>query len=368
MFECMYVCSVPLHIMFPQPWMQTKAFPHPLFSCLTTSNNTNSTTSNSINNIIPTWSLKNWISYDIIEASIFYALEKEINSFRMVTLHLPPLSSYIKGWDLLHICNIPFTGLYSPLLRPIPKDWPKNSKIVGAVSLANNSSCNWSIEQTSVLKTVLNASELPLVYVGFGSILLSESDVHKLIVLLDNAAFSTKVRFILQISQQYAEIFLEKCTSTCIQIPTITAYSTINSNLFSTSKILLLTSNIPHSVLFKCVVGAIHHGGSGTTHSSLACALPTMIIPHFADQFAWGESVFTLQCGPKPLPLVEHTPSTFTFGVRMLLRSSCKNAAVSVAAVLNRSNASELAVDHWEECLPLTKMVSNHTHILMTIY
>lgn len=47
--HCAEALSVPLHIMFPQPWSPTKAFPHPLSSLSYSSN----------------WSAQNYNSYKV---------------------------------------------------------------------------------------------------------------------------------------------------------------------------------------------------------------------------------------------------------------------------------------------------------------
>ena len=45
----------------------------------------------------------------------------------------------------------------------------------------------------------------------------------------------------------------------------------------------------------------IHHGGAGTTATGLRAGKPTIIIPHNADQPAWGKKVFELGVGSKPI-------------------------------------------------------------------
>ena len=59
---------------------------------------------------------------------------------------------------------------------------------------------------------------------------------------------------------------------------------------------------VPHDWLFRHVGAAVHHGGAGTTASSLRAGLPTLIVPFGGDQPFWGDRVYRAQCGPKPVP------------------------------------------------------------------
>jgi UDP:flavonoid glycosyltransferase YjiC (YdhE family) len=58
----------------------------------------------------------------------------------------------------------------------------------------------------------------------------------------------------------------------------------------------------PHHWLFPRVSAAVHHGGAGTTAASLRAGVPTVIVPHMADQPFWGRRVAALGVGPQPIP------------------------------------------------------------------
>lgn len=58
----------------------------------------------------------------------------------------------------------------------------------------------------------------------------------------------------------------------------------------------------PHTPLFARVEAVVHHGGSGTTGSSTHAGVPTIVVPHFADQFYWGHRLHELGVAPAPLP------------------------------------------------------------------
>ena len=46
----------------------------------------------------------------------------------------------------------------------------------------------------------------------------------------------------------------------------------------------------------------VHHGGAGTTGTSLRAGVPTLVLPLAVDQFFWGQRVAALGAGPQPLP------------------------------------------------------------------
>lgn len=63
------------------------------------------------------------------------------------------------------------------------------------------------------------------------------------------------------------------------------------------------TTNIPFDYLFPKVGGAVHHGGSGTTHSAFLAGVPQVIIPHIADQFLWARIVVRMGVGYDGFPI-----------------------------------------------------------------
>jgi sterol 3beta-glucosyltransferase len=70
-----FCTGVPLHVMFPQPWFPTKAFPHPL-ACLSYENS---------------WCDQNYYSYDVVESLMWLSIEGSVNNFRKNVLKLEPI-------------------------------------------------------------------------------------------------------------------------------------------------------------------------------------------------------------------------------------------------------------------------------------
>lgn len=58
----------------------------------------------------------------------------------------------------------------------------------------------------------------------------------------------------------------------------------------------------PHNRLFPKMAAVVHHGGAGTTAAGFRAGVPTIIVPHNADQPYWGRRVMELGVGPEPIP------------------------------------------------------------------
>ncbi|WP_158591159.1 glycosyltransferase [Kocuria tytonis] len=57
----------------------------------------------------------------------------------------------------------------------------------------------------------------------------------------------------------------------------------------------------PHDALFRHVRAVVHHGGAGTTAAAVRAGVPSVVVPHFADQFYWGSRLHALGVAPRPL-------------------------------------------------------------------
>lgn len=100
----------------------------------------------------------------------------------------------------------------------------------------------------------------------------------------------------------------EKTTQTILNIldqlkvPTIinlAAGGLVQLEEFKENDLFYFTKQIPYDwVLDKCY-GIIHHGGSGTTHSSIKYGCVSMILPHIFDQFGWNNLIDKKGLGPK---------------------------------------------------------------------
>jgi sterol 3beta-glucosyltransferase len=65
---------------------------------------------------------------------------------------------------------------------------------------------------------------------------------------------------------------------------------------------IMALDSAPHDWLFPRMAAVVHHGGAGTTAAGLRAGKPSVISPFFGDQGYWGQRVFALGAGPRPIP------------------------------------------------------------------
>ncbi|WP_131106232.1 glycosyltransferase [Ornithinimicrobium sufpigmenti] len=65
---------------------------------------------------------------------------------------------------------------------------------------------------------------------------------------------------------------------------------------------LLCIGEEPHDELFGRTRAVVHHGGAGTTGSVVRSGVPSVVVPHFADQFYWASRLHALGVAPRPVP------------------------------------------------------------------
>jgi sterol 3beta-glucosyltransferase len=124
------------------------------------------------------------------------------------------------------------------------------------------------------LEDFLQADEKPL-YIGFGSV----GNVTK--------------------AEEHTKIFLEALKQT--------GKRAVLSKGWGGLSVENLPDNVypieeaPHSWLFPRVSGVIHHGGAGTSAAGFRAGVPSIIIPHGNDQFAWAWRAYELGIGSKPV-------------------------------------------------------------------
>lgn len=97
-----------------------------------------------------------------------------------------------------------------------------------------------------------------------------------------------------------------------------------------------LIQSAPFNLLFPRVAAAIHHGGAGTTASAARAGIPQGIVPHFSDQYFWGDRILRAGLGPAPVPIEELTADHLAAMISSLVSSaSMREAAIAVSSQIN---------------------------------
>lgn len=208
----------PLHIMFPQPWVPTKAFPHPLANL-------------PYNGKVL---FGNYLSYKAVDAFMWAGTEGMVNRFREHTLHLHKIRKGEGGRNILLDLKIPHSFMWSKYLVPKPADWSKIYDVVGTVGLHEANTIS-EYDPSDELKEFLKRDNV--VFIGFGSMVINDPKL--LTKKIIKAAETANANILLQ-----------------------SGWSDMAADLEIPDRMLII-GKAPHDWLFHHVSAVIHHGGAG---------------------------------------------------------------------------------------------------------
>lgn len=232
----------------------------------------------------------NRLSYSLIigPASAMYG--GTVNDFRTKTLGLAPISRSKNLLVRSDNTSVPVLYPYSQHVLPVPKDFPPHVHVTGYWFL--DQSTDW--QPPADLVRFLDAGSLP-VYIGFGSVGGRNAEKRTQVVI--EALNKSGQRGVLA-----------------------SGWSGFKASSLPPNIILL--DSVPHDWLFPRVAAVVHHGGAGTTAAGLRAGKPTIICPFIADQPFWGQRVFELGVGTKPIPQKKLTADNLAEGICAALTDS----------------------------------------------
>jgi UDP:flavonoid glycosyltransferase YjiC (YdhE family) len=107
---------------------------------------------------------------------------------------------------------------------------------------------------------------------------------------------------------------------------------------------------LPYLWLMPRCAAVVHHGGYGTTAAGLWAGIPALVLPHIADQFYWGQRVYELGVGPKPIRRGNLEPKGLAVALGELtrdekLRETATRLGEQIRAELGVENAVGLIED-----------------------
>ena len=106
---------------------------------------------------------------------------------------------------------------------------------------------------------------------------------------------------------------------------------------------VFVLDHAPHTWLFPRMAAVVHHGGAGTTAEGLRAGVPSVIIPHANDQFAWGRRVYELGVGPKPIRRKNLTAENLAEAIRLALTDDIKQKATVLGEKIRTEKGAETA-------------------------
>jgi len=203
----------------------------------------------------------------------------------------------------------PILCAWSPSVIPPSTDWPSNVHVTGYLFTEQYV----TFQPTTDLQKFLDGGEPP-VCVSFGSML--NRDAAKIDHIVREALKQTNNRGII-----------------------LKGWSDVKH---SSSNEILYLEDIPHQWLLPRCRMIVHHGGAGTTSASLRAGIPSIVIPHMADQPFWGSRVHAIGAGPRPIPINELSVPKLT---RAMTESSGSMIRKHAQAIANQLR-SEDGVGH----------------------
>ncbi|MFZ0544535.1 MAG: glycosyltransferase [Candidatus Promineifilaceae bacterium] len=210
-------------------------------------------------------SLFNYIFGKIVIEPAAWRLYGDLtNQFRQEILGLPP-QTYRQNKAAREEMLI--VHAYSHYVVPHPKDWPESYHTVGYFFLDEEQA--W--QPPADLMTFIEAGERPIC-IGFGS--MTGRDPRRMTDIVRRAVKRSGRRAVL-----------------------LSGWGKIGEAELPDS--IYCLRQAPHTWLFPRMAAVVHHGGAGSTAAGLRAGVPSILIPHFADQPFWANRVEALGVGPK---------------------------------------------------------------------
>jgi sterol 3beta-glucosyltransferase len=207
-------------------------------------------------------------TYLLSEQLFWQMFRVPVNRWRRESLNLKPLP-FLGAYDALYQHRIPFIYGFSAHVVPRARDWPDWHHITGYWFL--NDEDHWS--PPSSLVTFLANGPKP-VYIGFGSM-----GGH--------------------IAQQLTDLAIEAVQLTGQRAILLGGWAQAHQRDLPDN--IYALESAPHGWLFPQMAAVVHHGGAGTTAAGLRAGVPSVLTPFFGDQPYWGQRVYRLGVGPKPI-------------------------------------------------------------------
>ncbi|MGT0248840.1 glycosyltransferase [Burkholderia pyrrocinia] len=259
---------------------------------------------------LPPGKLPRWLnraSHRFVNALLWQAFRKATNAARASVCGLPPRKRVWTDHPMLY-------GV-SPALLSGPADWPSQVLACG----------QWHIDASAwapspELSTFLDSGDPP-VYIGFGSM-----------AGFDRAAMADAL--VRALDGRRALFY--------------PGWSGIDASLLPAH--VRVIGDTPHDWLFPRVSMAIHHGGSGTTHSAARAGIPSIVVPFAGDQFFWANRLRRLGVADAPVAGRRVDAAALARAIAFAERGDTKARATELGERIAQEDGLKLAVGAIELC------------------
>ena len=262
----------------------------------------------------------NYATHKIFEQVMWFATNSPIKQFWQKKFGKLPVH-FGSPFSKQNTQKLPTIVSCSNYVFERPKDWPEHVHNTGYWFLETEG--DW--EPPKDLVDFLQDGKPP-VYVGFGSVANT-----KLAVQTTNLVLQALKR-----SGQRGVL--------------ATGWNGMSRSEQAPEGIFFLES-APHDWLFPQMAAVIHHGGAGTTAAGLRAGIPSIVIPHSNDQFAWGRRIYELGAGTKPIPRKKLTAETLAAAIEHAMADDIKIAAQKLGKNIQSEHGAETAAQIIMNCL-----------------
>lgn len=255
---------------------------------------------------IPTWfpfpQGYNRFSYTLVQRVQWMAMGGGRNEIAAKHLGLP--KSKFKDFQAA-LAVTPALTLVSKHLVQRPADWASHFQVTGYLF---DDDPDWKPPQE--LSDFLAAGDAP-VYIGFGSMPDSKP-------------------------QATTHLMMEAVQRSGKRAVILTGWAGLGAEDVPAN--IHMLKYAPHSWLFPRMAAVVHHGGAGTTAAGFRAGVPTVIVPHNADQPYWGRRANQLGVGTAPIPRKKLSVENLSAAIH---QATSDRAMQDRAAELGRKIASE---------------------------
>ncbi len=260
---------------------------------------------------MPGW--VNRLTHVMVQQMIWQNFRLADNQIRRQVLQLP-VASFWGPFASLQKQTLPVLYGYSPLVIPPPSDWGDFMHVTGYWFLDPPE--GW--EPPGDLLKFLRSGPPP-VYIGFGSMVNSRAG--ELTELVLKALAQSGQRGILSAGWGGLK----------------------NAGLPET---VFMVNSLPFNWLFPQMAALVHHGGAGTTSMGLMAGVPSIVTPFMGDQPFWGQQVYRLGVGPRPIPFRRLTVNNLGAAIsKAVTDKMMKEKAARLGESIRSENGVDRAVE-----------------------
>ena len=216
--------------------------------------------------------------------------------------------------------------LWSPAMLPRPPDWGDNDVVTGFCGLP--SAARSGLGEGAAMRELdafIDAGDAPL-FIGLGSMPILDEDA--MLRLVVGVASRLRRRVILGGSWSDRAAVQAKLPSSLVRV----------------------CGAVDHDALFPRCAGVLHHGGAGSTATSLRAGVPTMIAAVLGDQHFWGRLLVDLGVGSF-VRFKDLDADRLFAGLSTLLRPDVRARAAALGARMRAEDGPVVAANALEALL-----------------